>query len=182
MSRTLIGVPTSGTINAKTAFSLFNLEGDADLVMQFGCDVASNRNEIVNQTLNSGAEYLLFVDADMVFNPDTLTRMLSHGKDMVGLLCNKRTFPLVSNVAPLDEDRTKPIPKTLFKAGSCGTGVMLIKTEVFKKLSFPWFEFRYEGNEHIGEDVNFCRNARKIGYDIWVDPEIPVRHAGEFLY
>jgi len=58
---------------------------------------------------------------------------------------------------------------------------MLIKTPVLEKIGAPWFEFSYEP-ERVGEDVNFCRKARKAGYNIWVDPTIQVRHLGEYAF
>lgn len=178
----LIGVPCTDTIKSRTAFSLFNLRAEASLVMQIGADVAHNRNRLVTQALE-GYSHILFVDADMSFEPDTLKRMRKWDKDILGLAANRRKLPLESVVKPLDGDITKPLPTELFEAESCGTGVMLIKTEVFKKLPAPWFDFSYDDNgERVGEDVGFCRLAREHGYKIWVDPSIPVRHIGEYLY
>lgn len=180
----LIGVPASDTIKTRTAFSLFHLaDTDVALVMQMGCDVVENRNKLAHIALEEGYSHILFVDSDMTFNPDTLTKMLAHDKDILGLAANHRRFPLQSVVKPLnEEDINKPLPTELFEAQSCGTGVMLIKTEVFKNLPEPWFKFTYENGERIGEDVNFCLSAREAGYKIYVDPTIPVRHIGEYLY
>lgn len=158
---------------------------DATPFMARGCDVADNRNKIVAHALDKDYSHILFVDSDMEFNSDTLQRMLVHGKDIVGLAANHRKLPLESVVKPLDGDITKPLPTELFEAESCGTGVMLVKTSVFRKMYFPWFEFSYNTHpvlERIGEDVNFCRKAREHAYKIWVDPTIPVRHIGEYLY
>jgi hypothetical protein len=187
--KTLIGVPCGNEIKSRTAFSLFNLKGQADLVMQMGCDVADNRNKLAKLAIEKGYDHLLFIDSDMVVNPNTLSRMLALKKPIVGLAANHRRLPLESNVKPLDGDITKPIPEEPFMAESVGTGVMLISRDVLKKLSEdgPVFEFSYMHDKdlwdtRIGEDVNFCGKARAFGYEIWVDPTIPVRHVGEYLY
>ena len=181
--KVLVGVPASELIRTRTAFSLFNLRGEAILSMQIGCDVAHNRNKLAQQAIDKGYSHLLFVDSDMVFEPDTLKRMLAHNKDILGLACNHRRFPLESVVKPLDEaDVNKALPKELFEAKSVGTGVMLIRTEVFTKIPEPWFKFVYVDGKRVGEDVNFCKKAREAGYEIWVDPTIPVKHLGEFAF
>lgn len=178
--KVLIGIPCNDEIKSQTAFDLFHLRGASGLAMQRGCDVAHNRNKLV--ILAKDYTHLLFIDSDMSFNPDTLERMLEHDKDILGLAANRRRLPLESVVKPLDGDITKPIPTTLFEAESCGTGIMLIKTEVFEHVPAPWFEFEYIGGERIGEDVSFCRKAKEAGYEIWVDPTIPVRHIGSYAY
>lgn len=176
----LIGVPCTDSVKTKTAFSLFHLASpDVRLMMQVGADVADNRNKLAAHARDYS--HLLFVDSDMQFNGDTLHRMLSHDKDILGLAANRRKLPLESVCKPLNGDITQPIPNELFEAESCGTGVMLIKSEVFTRLPIP-FEFTYENGERIGEDVNFCRKARAVGYQVWVDPTIPVRHVGEYCY
>ena len=181
----LIGVPCSETIKSRTAFSLFYLaSSETLLVIQRGCEVAENRNKLAQRALDKGYSHLLFVDSDMAFEPDTLNRMLAHEKDILGLAANHRKLPLESVVKPLNEsDLNQPLPTELFESQSVGTGVMLIKTEVFKKIPKPWFQFTYENGKRIeGEDVRFCRLAREQGYSIWVDPTIPVSHLGEYAY
>ncbi len=178
----LLGVPCGDTIKSRTAFSLLTLKGDFVPAFEMGCDVADNRNKLAARSLDFS--HLLFIDSDMVIEPDTLMRMHARNVDILGLAANRRKLPLESVVKPLDTaDIHQPLPTDLFKAESCGTGVMLIRTSVFKKMEAPWFEFSYDGNgKRIGEDVGFCLKARKAGYSIWVDPTIPVKHLGEYPY
>jgi hypothetical protein len=184
----LIGVPCTDTIKSRTAFSLYFLgqfhAHEAVLEMERGADLAQNRNKLVASALNRRATHILLVDSDMEFNHHTLSKMLAHDKDILGLAANRRKLPLESVVKPLNpSDVNGELPNGLFEAESCGTGVMLIKTDVFKKLPAPWFDFGYDDKgERVGEDVRFCRLAREHGYKIFVDPTIPVRHIGEYAY
>lgn len=179
----LIGVPCGEYIKSRTAFDLFNLNTyDVRLTMERGCDVASNRNKLAQRAIDGNYSHLLFIDSDMSFPPDTLARLIKHDKDIVGVAINRRSLPLESNVKPLSkEDVDKPLPTELFEATSVGTGIMLIKTDVFKNLEYPWFDFEYLEGERYGEDVTFCLLAG-MKYKIWVDPTIPARHIGEYLY
>lgn len=179
----LIAVPAGDSIKSKTAFALFNLASpDVRLQMVISCDVADNRNKLAQYAIDNNFSHIFFVDADTTFNNDVIHRMMACNKDIVALAYNHRRLPLESVVRPLDGDIHKPIPTTLFECESAGTGSMLIRTEVFKKLQKPYFDFTYENGERIGEDINFCRKARKAGYSVWIDPTIPVRHLGLYEY
>lgn len=40
-------------------------------------------------------------------------------------------------------------------------------------------KFSHKRTDYLGEDVNFCRNARRCGFKTWVDPVIHIGHIGE---
>ena len=46
--------------------------------------VAEARNDGVDLARQFGADFLLFLDSDMVFPSNTLHRLLAHGRDIVG--------------------------------------------------------------------------------------------------
>lgn len=180
--KTLIGMPCGESIKSRTAFSLYYLEAD-ELRMQRGCDVAENRNKLARHALDNGFTHILFVDSDMQFPPDTLKRLLTLDKDIVGIVAHHKKLPLESNVKPLTEEEAgKPFPTEPFQCGAIGTGIMLVKTTVFSELPEPWFYFSYKDGQRQGEDFNFCTNAREHGFEVWADPTIPIKHVGEYLY
>lgn len=181
----LIGVPCGETIKSRTAFSLCNLkkpEG-TDIIFQMGVDIAHNRNNLAQMAIDGGYTHLLFVDADMIFSPDALERLLLVDKDIIGGAYNKRRLPRESTVSPIGSwDIGTLIPTELFKCKSIGTGFLLIQTRVFEQLEYPYFDFKYDGNKRYGEDVAFCELATQVGYDIWCDPTIGLGHIGDYQY
>lgn len=191
MTKVLIGVPTHGTLKAKTAFSLVqtalrNPKG-TDIIVQMGCDVVYNRNFIVTEALKREVSHVLFVDSDMFFEPNALERMLKHDKPIVGLMTNMRRLPLETTVKFMDDmgNRVSPLrfPTELFKCYAVGAGVLLVQTAVFRKVPPPWFAFEYDGIEKkTGEDVYFSKKARASGFDVWCDPTIFVKHIGDYAY
>lgn len=58
------------------------------------------------------------------------------------------------------------------------TGFMLIKLDSLKKLERPYFK----AEDGVGEDVFFCRKARKSGLSVFCDPTIEIGHIGEKVY
>lgn len=187
MNKVYIAVPTNGLIKAMTTFSLFQTAVDApcevSLGLRLSCDVVGNRNWLVNDAIAKGCSHVLFVDSDMAFSSDTLKRLLAHEKDIVGTAPNHRRFPLETTVR-FSKDQEPVLPKELFTCDAVGTGLLLIKTDVFYKLEKPYFAFEYdeEGVLKKGEDVRFCHKARDIGFEIWCDPTIEVGHIGDFIF
>lgn len=199
--RITIALCTNREVKAKTVASLLELVTfykDIDfhiLVANRGFHIGENRNYCVIQAQKNQSDYLFFVDDDMVFEKDTLTRLLAHNKEVIGVNSYSRCLPLSSTVGLMDKDGKymhpdkhsaieMKIPDTLFKCYFVGTGVMLIDMKVFDKIEKPYFVFKSDKNGMIvhGEDGSFCEKVKSIGIDIWCDPTIEIFHIGEYLY
>ena len=194
--RVIIGVPCSdsASMKARTAHAIgamiLKSEGlIVDFLLRESCDIVSNRTHLVLQAIEKGATHLLFIDSDMWFPPETLQQLLSHKKHIVGARYNKRQFPLTDVSKPL----TEASDTELYKAQHIGLGVTLIDLSIFQKVGaksekYPfgisWFNFGrdMQGSLVTGEDVWFCEAVRDAGYDVWVAPEIKVRHLGTYAF
>lgn len=186
--KVIIGLPCSEMMKSKTAHAIGCLvmsdPSIIDFLMIQSCDLASSRMWLVKEAIKRGATHLLFVDSDMLFPTDILSRLLAHDKDIIGVEYNKRKFPLQTVSAYFPD--TEPSKTEPFIVGVAGTGVMLIKLSIFAdpKMDKNWFSFgrNAEGENVVGEDGWFCNTARAAGYDVWVDPTIKVGHLGEYMY
>ena len=150
-----------------------------DFILKISCDVVANRTALVKEAIAAGATHLLFVDADMQFPSDAVTKLLAADKDIVGVEYNKRKFP----AEPIFEYQNKS--GVLYKTNVAGTGLMLIKLSIFEKLTQdPWFTFgrNAQGETVVGEDVWFCNVAQDAGFEVWIDPTIKTYHLGEYGY
>jgi len=101
MRKILIAVPCMDAVPAQFAHSLSVLTSygieDTQISVWFnlGSLIYTSRNEIAKRALLDEAELVMWFDSDMVFNPDTLSRLLKHiddGADMMKR--NKRLFGL----------------------------------------------------------------------------------------
>jgi hypothetical protein len=74
----------------------------------------------------------------------------------------------------------------LEEVGSVGTGVMLIKREVFQGMSEPWFDmpWQYDNRGYMGEDVFFCKKAQELGFKVYIDHDVSkeIGHIGTFEF
>jgi glycosyltransferase involved in cell wall biosynthesis len=146
------------------------------------------RNQCFQTALEAEADYLIFIDSDVTFEPDSISRLLESQKDVIGASYNMKGLPLVSTVKFIDENgvliEKQDVPTDRpFKLFAVATGFMLIKMDSVKKLVHPFDFARNPDESLIGEDVNFCKRCRdELGLDIWCDLRIKVGHIGEYLY
>lgn len=135
------------------------------------------RNAVCQSALESNADYVLFIDDDMVFNPDLLLRLLDHDKDVVSAWCYQRGEPHDPVCFEWVKDSNGYVPMRnaantgLRKVDAVGFGAVLIKTSVLKGMKKPWFKF-----ERFGEDIGFCDEARKAGFEVYCDTDLEIGH------
>lgn len=179
-----VGLPTNRGVKPDTALSLMKMVAETDCDFKFfvstrGYNTAENRNLIVAQAVKSNCDYLLLTDDDMVYEPDTLKKLLAHNKDIVGATYNTKYEEQSLVIEYLDKPE-----EGLFKCKALGGGMLLIKTEVFKKVPQPHFGYKWfdNGMVKMSNDWFFCEKAREAGYDIWCDSSLPVKHIGSYAY
>lgn len=186
-----ICIPHTGSIKTKTVQAVIGLIKQAPFEWHFltqeGSILHVNRERLAKKAIELGCTHLLFVDSDMSFDPDAAERLLARDKDIIGVQYNLRTFPKTSTVKIVDENGDQLMEDMgdgLLKVASVATGFMLIKTLVFEKLSHPWFFWESDENGEVktGEDSWFCRKARGMGYEVFCDVTIPIKHWGEYAY
>lgn len=122
------------------------------------------------------ADYLFFVDDDMLFPPNALVKLLSHQEPIVGGLYFARSAPYLP-IAYRHVEDNQWIAVTQYSAGlqevdAIGTGCLLIRRDVLEKLERPWFEF----SDRMGEDMYFCHQAKKLGYKVLLDGDVKCKH------
>ena len=187
MRKILIAVPCMDQLPAQFAHSLATLTSygieDTKISIWF------NLGSLIYTSLDE-ADLVMWFDSDMVFNPDTLKKMLEHidnGADMVTGIYYRRTPPFSAvafKTMELNEDGTaftwdefEEIPDGLFEVGACGFGCVLMKSEIFVAV-FSKFGQMFTPIANCGEDIAFCWRARQCGYKILADPSIGLGHVG----
>lgn len=189
--KTLIAVPCMDQVHALFAFSLAQLKPveSSTLTMKTGSLIYESRNALATQALQMEADYVFWLDSDMVFKPDILQRMMDtlreNDLDILTGLYFRRVPPyspvlfdrLTIAGVECDYSEFKTIPDGLFEVGGCGFGCVLMKTDVFFDVQSKF------GNMFVpigdnGEDVCFCWRARECGYKIMCDPSVICGHVG----
>lgn len=206
MKKITIAIPTNRGVNSLTFQSLLELVANASrkynlhcIVPEEGYTISENRNYIAVQALNNKSDYLLMCDDDMVFPPDTLDTLMANQKDICGVAYHSRGSSNkikyvggeIMSIAEINKreyinlkTNKEPKYKKTFECYATGTGIILIKCDIFYKIPRPWFEFEWypTGQCKEGEDWMFCLKAKKIGFKIFTDPTIKIGHLGNIIY
>ena len=193
--KVFIAVPSMDTLPALFCQSLALLQraGDTQVGFEVGSLVYNARNNLARQAIKSEADWVLWLDSDMVFSPDLLQRMLKvcteNGIDFLTALCFRRKPPFT----PCLFDRLEKVgrgasytalmsvPDGRFKVGGCGFAGVLMSTDVLMSVASKFDGRMFDPLEGFGEDVSFCWRARQCGYDIWCDSEIEMGHVGNCI-
>ena len=158
-------------------------------------DAAENRNRMVALGREQGADAFLFLDADMVFPPEALIRLLQARVPIVGADYRNRVQPFgklgTSPEGPAyGPDHVDP-PRGLVKRGMLGLGLVLVRAHVFDVLPEPWFARTWikevatadNPNGFATDDCYFFHFCRHHGFDVWCDLDLTreVAHLGEIV-
>jgi hypothetical protein len=166
--------------------------------------ISRARNTLTAKFLhNKESTHLMFIDADIGWEPWHLLVMLNAQKDVIGGLYPMKSLPVKWCVngfegAEVSEDGT------LQEVSKTGTGFMLIKREVFEKLNAhpatkpflndiglpvelnpymkTYFDTAVRENRYYSEDWTFCENWRDLGGQVWVDKRVLLKHTGTYVF
>lgn len=162
-------------------------------------NISNSRNEIVREFLTEyDAEWLLFVDADMHFQPEAIEGVMRHAhheeRPIVGGLCfgitDGRLFPTLYDLSQ-DEDTGKPVilrrtvvpDDELVQVTATGAAFLLISRGVLLQMfergfnrSYPWFQETEIDGAPCSEDFTFCLRAGMLGHPVHVDTSVQIGH------
>ena len=115
--------------------------------------VTHGRNLLTAGFLNSGFDYMLFVDADVEFKPEAVMRMLVPKKDIVCTPYRVKNEPTVPEYAVKFKDPKdiKILPWDIAEIEEGPAGLMLIHRSVFERLM----------DKHPELKINFDEPTRK---------------------
>ena len=176
--------------------------------INFQIDTLSNesnvnraRNSCAAKFLSGDCTHLMFVDADIQFNPQDIVKLVNHDKDIVGGIYPQKTLPPKMVVNTLNNSEQQG---DLIEVGTLGTGFMLIKRSVFEKMieegatpyvdaiglspeenanQYDFFQCTIDSKRrYLTEDWSFCRRWRQLGGKIWADTKIALAHVGYYRF
>ena len=189
--KVLIAIPAMDSVPTQFAWSLATLQKEQNTIVAFQISslVYTARNELARGAIKMGADFVLWLDSDMVFEPDTLKRLLKDYEEKKGDIITGVYYRRVPPFTPVLYDEfnvtdeavtwkeTRDVKDDFFEVEGCGFGCVLMPTEtlfdVYEKYGQP-----FDPISGSGEDLSFCWRARQLGYKIVCDPSIQPGHVG----
>jgi hypothetical protein len=187
--------------------------------------VSRARDILTALFLKSECDYLLFIDADQAWQPQDVLRMLSENLDVVGAVIPKKeiNWPAVhwaateNNVPwqglpqfsgsfniPIPKEGPNPDFSKPFEVTHVGTGMMLIKRQVFEDMKDYVDSYQFYSSGVLGlepedevwnfwnprvfdgqwcsEDVSFCRILSSMEKKIYAVAYPRTVHVGQYEF
>lgn len=189
----VVGIPSFGMVStyfmqARNSQQFPLVSSSIDKVV-LNKPIAEARNEIVEFALSQNANYIYWLDDDVIAPPDSFLKLANHGKDIInGVYWSKSNPPM-----PLLFRNHLEGPYydwhvgDLIEIDAAGMGLTLVKTDVYRKmqkeLPGPWYSTEYGSFPGVKatpfnntEDLYFYWKARQMGYQVWADTSVQALH------
>lgn len=152
------------------------------------------RQGLVEDALELGADYMLFLDTDQLFPANTAHRLMKWDKDVVACNIATKLLPPATNPTACQKGNsdtgefvyTTDDKHGLERVWRVGCGVMMLKPSIFRRIPKPWFKFEWDepSQRFQGEDWYLCRKLEEAGVDIWIDHDLSreVGHEGKAVF
>jgi hypothetical protein len=171
-------------------------------------DVAGCRNtQLACTYMAKPITHMLFVDADVSWEPGSVERLVSHDVDLIlGAYPRRQTDAgyavraLPGEAHLVNPHSGNPDPNGIIEIAGGPAGFMLISRNCMEKMikayadrwyadplvpggkAWNLFEFAIRDHERYGEDLNFCWLFRQIGGKVWCDPNLNLHHHGDTTF
>jgi len=165
--------------------------------------ISRARNTLTAKFLHQKeSTHLMFIDADIGWEPWHLLVLLNHQKDMIGGLYPMKTMPLKWVVNGFEG--AEQGENGLQEVSKAGTGFLLTTRKALELMSGhpavkpykndigldpvydqylrTYWDTAIRQNRYYSEDWTACENFRDLGGRIWVDRRVLLRHAGHFNF
>ena len=185
-------VPSSFVINFINRLAELQTNGrnyEVKIYIKTGTVIDRARNQLVKLALDDGCDYVMFIDADMLLPPNSIDELLDMNVGIAsGLYFSKgKPYLPVARIKKENSELHQYLDDFEFnkviKVAGAGRGCCLIKAEVFKNIEYPYFKFEWKETKDgeiyaLAEDLYFCENALKKGYDTYLNTGIVCEHFG----
>lgn len=204
----LIAIPSfdERAVFTKCFEGIWNLDkcgAETELYFATGYDCATARNKIAQHSLDVGADYVLMVDSDTIIPEDAIRNMLDDAKDVcLGFYAHRDTdniyrgrtnicklyqpdgekyfnYPLESEYTAEDMAQAREAGQYKIQVHGGGMGCAFIKTEVFDRMTYPWYDWvNYADNNKgmLSEDLYFCEQLKYLGIPVYTDSRVGCGH------
>ena len=154
------------------------------------------RNLMVMKFLESDFTEMIFLDADVAFEPGTLCRLAEHPVDIVGAAYPFKTEEIGFPVRWLNQDLLYSDENGLLEVYAMPAGCLRISRKAIEAMiakfpeleyaeakasqgkAYALFDFIRKDGIFYGEDYVFCALAKEAGFKIYCDPDVKMEHIG----
>lgn len=167
-----------------------------------GSHIGKARENLLWQAMRTNPTHLMFIDADMGWQPKAVARLLSADLDFCAVAGVYKQEEVKACANFLPGDQNFHAHTHFLEVRDVGFAFVMLKASVIEKMCAAYPELQYDAGEHdeyalfldmidksegehgtrLSEDLSFCRRWRAIGGQIWLDSQMALIHAGRKEY
>ncbi len=159
---------------------------DVQIYMRASTIVDKARNDLVKMALKDNCDYVFFIDSDMIIPKGVVEALIGMDVDIASAIYFTKGKPYLPVARVKEGDRHFFLEdfefNDIIKVAGVGMGCCLIKAKVFKDMKNPYFKLEWRETEgvtyQIAEDLYFCEEAIKQGFDIHLNTGLVCGHFG----
>jgi len=198
LPRVLVGIQAGSIVDsffAKNYPSALIGNGElffAEQLWTIGHITDDGRNVVAKTAIEKEFDYVFYMDSDMIFPKGALLKIMQKMIDpdnnamVIGGLYNTRGDHR-TNAYSWDkknnayESRYFDLETGMYRVDAVATGCLLLDTDVFRQMEFPYFEYWYKKGpksekDRWSEDIVFAHKCMELGIPHYVDTDVVCRH------
>lgn len=129
------------------------------------------RNSLTSKFLASDFSHMLFIDADLEWEPESVLKLLRANKDVVCGVYPKKAYPIKwpLNFKKDANENINQCPATgVIEIAEAPTGFLMIKRRVFEQMKAKYPELRYMGTPALSPEEDVHTHAF---FDTFIDKD-----------
>jgi hypothetical protein len=200
MIRVAVLTPSyDGKVSVEYANSLFKssllLQSEGYSMDHIYCNnesiVQSARNKLIKVAHDNNYDSVVWIDSDIIWNPEDLLKLFSSDKDVIGATYRRKSLN-ESYVLKTSEELGA---EDICRVSGLGFGFIKMSRNIIKNL---WnmsesyiddgivckniFEIIVGGGQMYSEDISVCKKINDLGINVYLDKTINLVHQGSFNY
>lgn len=152
------------------------------------------RNDLLTIGVQGLFESMVWIDADLEWNPEWLIQLINANQDVIGGTYRKKTDN--AELYTVNTDSLEINEHGLIEVNGLGTGFVKLSNAAMVALwntSEPYtnkegrdsrmaFDIDIIDGELVGEDMIMFRKLKKLGFKVFLDPKMTLNHNGTKQY
>lgn len=187
--KTMIAIPCMDKIDTPFVQSLLAMpKPNCEVAFAVSSLIYDSRNILAEKALKDGFDAVLWLDSDMVFQPDLFEKLsadLEKWECVTGIYSTRKPkyVPCIfSDITPGKPAKPiEKIPSEPFEVAGCGFGAVMMRTSLIKDIGEQYGR-PFSPASGLGEDLSFCARATKLGHKIMCDPAVRLGHVGAYIF
>lgn len=200
--KVLIAIPCMRTVDVEFFDAVLHLKnnGNTFVALEASSLVYTARNHLCLRAFEKECDYIMWLDSDMVFPPETVLELIRIAEeeqaDLVTGLYFKRvlpTEPVLAKQVVFEQDMKTGIkagaevyidyPRDqLFPIEGCGLGCAIVRVSAIEEIGAKTGMSPFQPLPGLSEDYSFCFRMKQLGKKMLCDSRIKVGHVGNMIF